>query len=269
MPPHAAWSVLFNDPDFWSLLSKDHLAMLSSTCRSFRSDIPQRVAITTVFKDLPIKKVALFRLLPLSVNDVLGMRSPVDFLKAFLIAEAKSGGFDRLISIVREKGWQLWVDVGENRARRRAAFEAELTRLGVVELPTGDPIYRAALVTQQRAMSRVAFWQYSTTDRELLPFSIFNPYTAEVDLARRLACSRSTFRRVEYDTVLQLLRMTFSQFYKGINADCRTALGVIRAARDGGKDRCTVVLLSHGCLLVGAVRIDPWPRPPQTLAAID
>ena len=264
---HSCWPLLFNDPDFWSLLSKDHLAILSSTCRSFRSDIPQRVAMMALFKDKPIRKVALFRLLPLSVNDVLGMRSPVDFWTAFLIAEAKSGGFDRCLATMREKGLSCWVAGGERRVRKRMAFEAELRRLGITELPTLDPVYRAAMVTQNRAMLSVAVWRYETTDAELVSWTIFNPYTTEIDLARRLASSRVTFRAIEYDTLVQLLKDAMGHYFKGINACVREALGVIRLARARGEKGCTVVLLANQKLMVGLVSIKPWPRPPQMAVA--
>ena len=80
---NAAWSVLFNDPDFWLLLDKEHLGMLSSVCRSFRSDIPHSVAILSLFSQKVVKKVSLFRILPLSVRDVLNIRSPVDFCEVW------------------------------------------------------------------------------------------------------------------------------------------------------------------------------------------
>ena len=267
---HSSWSLLFNDPDFWALLSKDHFVMLSSVCRQFRSDIPQRVAIMALFRDKPIKKVAVFRLLPLSVNDVLGLRSPVDFLTALAIAEKKCGGFDRCLAILREKGLQCWIQDGERRMKKRMVFEAELGRLGVTDLPTTDPLYRAAVITQQRVMESVAVWGYATTDAELLAWQIFNPYTAETDLARRLVTSRTTFRTIEYDAVLACLKDAMGYWYKGVNADVRTALGAIRAARAKRASGCTIVLLSHQKLLVGRVTIRPWPRPPPSLvSAVD
>ena len=230
---HPAWTLLLNDPDFWSLLNKDHLPLLSSTCRSFRSDIPQRVAIMALFKDRPIKKVTLFRLLPLSVNDVLGLRSPVDFLTAFSIAEKKSGGFDRCLAIVREKGLLCWAQDGEKRAKKRAHFEAQLARLGVTDLPTADPVYRAAMITQSRGMDSVAVWTFETADREL------------------------PSRITEYAAIMQMLRLAVGFWYKGVNRDARSALAAVRAARAAGRDRCTVVLLSSYCLIVGLVTLKP------------
>lgn len=261
---HTAWSILFHCPEcFWSLLSKEHLALLSSTCQSFRADIPQRVAIMALFKDKPIKKVNLFRLLPLSVHDVLGMRSPVDFLAAFAIAERKAGDFHNCLGIMREKGWFCWITEGEKRAKRRQGFEDELKRLGVVDLPVSDPIYRAALVLQNRAMDSVAVWQYETTDKELLPCDIYNPYAAPLDLDRRLAYSRTKFLSNEYPAILQMLRLAMSYYYRGVNADVRQAMQTIRAARTNNQERCTVVLLSHQCLMIGLVEIRKWVGPQE------
>ncbi len=75
----ASWLILFNSPDFWAMLEKEHLGMLSSVCRSFHAEIPQRVAILSLFSQKVVKKVNLFKILPLSVRDVLNIRSPVNF----------------------------------------------------------------------------------------------------------------------------------------------------------------------------------------------
>jgi hypothetical protein len=80
---NSSWSVLLNSPDFWALLEKEHLGMLSSVCRSFRAEIPHRVAIFSLFHGKTVKKVNLFKILPLSVRDVLNMRSPVDFCEVW------------------------------------------------------------------------------------------------------------------------------------------------------------------------------------------
>ena len=90
--PHAVWSILFNNPDFWLHLDKDLFCSLTSVCKTFHADIPQRVAIMSVFRDKVVKKVNLFRILPLSVYDVLSIRSPVNFIEV--------GGSTRLLSLI-------------------------------------------------------------------------------------------------------------------------------------------------------------------------
>jgi len=78
---NSSWLVLLNSPDFWGLLDKEHLGMLSSVFRLFRAEIPHRTAILSLFSQKVVKKVSLFRILPLSVRDVLNLRSPVNFCK--------------------------------------------------------------------------------------------------------------------------------------------------------------------------------------------
>ena len=71
--------------------------MLSSVCAPFRRDIPQRVAILSLFTQTVVKKASLFRLLPLSVRDVLSIRSPVNFCEVwpfFLRRMVSSDVFD-------------------------------------------------------------------------------------------------------------------------------------------------------------------------------
>ena len=69
---------------------------------SFHTDIPQRMAIQCMFRNLSAKKVAIFRLFPISVHDMLRIPSPVNFWETFLIAERKVRGFDNLMAIVRD-----------------------------------------------------------------------------------------------------------------------------------------------------------------------
>jgi hypothetical protein len=82
---HAAWLILFNDPDFWRRLDKECFCALTSACKLFHEDIPQRVAIMSLFQGKVVKKVSLFRILPLSVHDVMSIRSPVNFLEVVCI----------------------------------------------------------------------------------------------------------------------------------------------------------------------------------------
>ena len=90
------WDLLFMMPEFWDELDKDVFCMLRLACKSFKAMIPERDVIMRIFKGKMVKKVDLFRILPLSVNDVIRIRSPVDFTEAFRISERKAGGLGGL-----------------------------------------------------------------------------------------------------------------------------------------------------------------------------
>ena len=128
---------------------------------SFHTDIPQRMAIQCMFRNLSAKKVAIFRLFPISVHDMLRIPSPVNFWETFLIAERKVRGFDNLMTIVRDPGWRSWLAHGEERAAFRASVEATLDREGVAP-PSTDPIYRLA-ISCKRCVDRVIVWRRTTT----------------------------------------------------------------------------------------------------------
>ena len=258
-----AWSILLSHDVFWAHLCKEHLPLLPSTCRSFRSDVPQRLAIRVLFRDKPIRKATLFRLLPLSVYDVVTMRSPVNFLAAFAIAERKAGGFENCLAMMREKGWRCWLEVGEKRMKKRIAFEEELKRLGVPELPVDNALYRSAVIQQQRGLEKVVVWRYSTTDMELLPWQQLNPYESADEVNFRLELSRNRFVVYEYNELLMCLKTAMGHFFKGINIQVRETIKEIRSARREMKQQCVVVALKHQCLLVGVVEIRSWQRPPE------
>ena len=103
---HSAWAILFQQDYFLQRLGK-HGIHLRAACAEFRRDFPEDMFIRAVFNGVRIRKVDVFRLLPLSVNDVLRLRSPLLFSDAFAVAIRRSGGFERCMDIVREKGWDL------------------------------------------------------------------------------------------------------------------------------------------------------------------
>ena len=140
---NAAWSIVLGHECFWGHLSKDHLGLVASTCSSFRADISQRVAIFALFRGRkPVKKAVLFRLLPLRARDLGVLRSPVDFLAAFSIAEREVGGFDRCLAAVREKGWCCWLEsavrLGLRKRRRCLDMVGEYSFTVAVQCTGGD-----------------------------------------------------------------------------------------------------------------------------------
>jgi hypothetical protein len=68
-----------------------------------------------IFRNCVVKKVELFRFLPLTVYDVMKLRSSVNFVHAFKIAERKAGGFANCMAMVRERSLYAHND----RERRR------------------------------------------------------------------------------------------------------------------------------------------------------
>ena len=188
---------------------------------------------------------------------------PLDtFTQAFLIAERKSGGFDNCLALVRERGWRCWVENGEKRARFRLHIEELLRDKGVREIPASDPVYRSAV--RQRSIERVAAWSYSCTYEALVPW--YDPYTNDrtmtAGLGQRLEFSRALHESHEYEQLLRTLRRAVGYWYKGINADVRSTLKLMRAVRASGKEtKVTVVLVSNRVLMVGTVFFSHWMCP--------
>jgi hypothetical protein len=116
---HAAWSVLFNDPDFWHRLDKEHFCSLTSVCKTFRADIPQRVAILSLFENRMVKKVNLFRIMPLSVHDVMSIRSPVNFTE---VATHDRPLFESIILMMRRACSRRSSSQSESREDSRTAW---------------------------------------------------------------------------------------------------------------------------------------------------
>ena len=105
---HPAWPILFNDPEFWSRLDLCSLCCLRLASKEICESIPDRDAILGVFGQRPIS-ARLFRLLPISVRDVLPLLHPQSrSFDALLVAERRAGGFANCMAIVRDRGWRLW-----------------------------------------------------------------------------------------------------------------------------------------------------------------
>ena len=221
---HSVWAFLFNNPDFWDRLEKDHFCMLLSTCNTFRMDIPQRMVIHRLFCNRFARKVAIFRLLPLSVNDMLRIPSPVNFWGAFVIAERKVRGFDNLMAIVRERGWRCWLERGEHRAVFRASVEVRLSREGITP-PSSDPAYRSA-ITLQRRVRRLVVWRHKCMHGDAMS---------------------------EYNQFLVALRNAMGRWYKGINADVRNVVRVVGGVRDTSVASMTHVMISNAVLMIGVI----------------
>ena len=80
---------------------------MRAVCSDFRRDFPEGLFIHAVFRGVRIRSVDIFRLLPLSVSDVIQLRSPILFYDAFSVALRRHGSFERCMRIVRENGWRL------------------------------------------------------------------------------------------------------------------------------------------------------------------
>jgi hypothetical protein len=260
---HCAWDLLFHDPEFWARVGKDGL-MLRATCKEFRSDIPEQVAIRAAFRATLCRKVDLFRLLPLSVSDVVRMRSPVNFVAAFDIAVRRWGGFDSCMAFVREWGWINW---SAANVKRRAAKEGvdSLIRAAGFDVPVDEmhPVYQS-IVCGRKRVDRVIVWRYACTYEGLMPREQYDPYTT----ADGAALSRRLFATLEFNTLLRTLRDAAGSWYKGIHGDVRTVERFIRGVR-GGKASAAVVgqdgvgmvqhqLISGRMLVLGLVAFHVW-----------
>jgi len=179
-----------------------------------------RDAMLRVFRNKTIKIVSLFRLLPLSVNDVLKIHTPVYFTDAFKIAELKSGGFDNCLAIMRDRGWNHHRIEEARRAETRGEIEATLRTHGVVVLKH-DQTYASAL---SKGVERVVVWRLDT---------------------------RSDFRMLEYDILLQKLYQAMGRWYRGIHKDVRSIAKALRVVRD--TPEYVHVLLSNNTLVVGVI----------------
>jgi hypothetical protein len=259
---HPAWTLLFYNPDFWACVGKNGF-MLRAACKEFRLNIPEQVAIRAVFCETLCRKVDLFRLLPLSVNDVIRMRSPVNFVAAFDIAVRRWGGFDSCMAFVREWGWINWNATSTKRRVAKDGVDA-LIRDSGFECPIDDrhPIYQSIVACRKR-VDRVVVWRYSCTYEDLLPREQFDPYRS----ADGVALSRRLFSNLEFNTLLRILRDAFGFWYKGIHADVRAIEKFIRGVRNDGAVRLTAdggvgvvqhQLVSGKVLILGVVTFRVW-----------
>ena len=258
---HPAWNLLFFNPFFWSCVGK-HGFSLREVCRSFRAEILDHVAIAAVFKAKRCRKVVLFRLLPLSVNDVVGMRSPAMFLDAFAIAIRKAGGFKNCMAILRDKGWISWREMDTKRRMARDRIDKLITDAGFVgRVECHDPVYISAISTRRR-VDRVVAWMYDCTYEGLLPWEQYNPWDSD-DGVRRAQVFHSS---VELRTLVSLLHDVVGFWYKGIHGDAFKIEACIRAVRESGAQLPGGVLqhqlISGGVLILGEIKFHVWVPPP-------
>lgn len=150
---------------------------------------------------------------------------------------------------------------GVKRVKYRSEIERQLRDKGVREIPDSNAVYRS--VVRQRSAERVAVWRFQCTYETLV--SWYNPYTNErigavaAGLERRLEFSRALHKSQEYEQLLKTLRQAMGYWYKGINADVRSILELIKAVRVSGREtKITVVLISCRVLIVGTVLFSRW-----------
>lgn len=249
--------MLFFSPDFWGHFahSKHSLCHLRETCKEFHSTIPERDAVLCIFRGKTARKVDLFRLFPLTVHDVLKLRSPVDFTTAFRIAERKTGGFSNCMAIVRERGWRLWLSLGVKRAELRQRFERVLMAEGI-PMPSLNPVFELAI---QRSMQRLVVWRYRCCFEGWMPWERYNPNAA----GHSRAVSSLMYKRHEYNLLLKTLRHAMGYWYKGIHKDVQSAVAAIRGVKRNAFCKEHIhVTISNKALLVGQIVFHPWQPPP-------
>jgi hypothetical protein len=261
---HPAWNLLFYNPFFWSSVGKDGFA-LRGVCKAFRSDVPDLVSIAAVFAGKRCRKVTLFHLLPLSVNDVVSMRSPAVFLDAFAIAIRKAGGFDNCMALLRERGWRICCEADLKRRAAQDRVDGLIKDSGFPGIiDSHNPVYTSAIATRRR-VDRVVVWKYACSYEGLLPWEQCNPWKS-VDGMRR---ARMLHRSVELRTLVRLLHDVVGFWYKGIHGDVTKIESCIRMVREsGGKVAGDVMqhqLISGGVLIIGDVKFYVWVPPPYRI----
>ena len=234
---HPAWVILFQQSDFMRWLGKPGIN-LRAVCSEFRSDFPSDVFIHVVFDGVRIRKVDVFRLLPLSVNDVIRLRSPLLFSDAFAIAVRRSGGFEQCMNIVREKGWHLSCGVGRRREIVRKRLGAQFSDAGLPTPPAGELF--DAVITGRRVAERAAIWRICLL--HAMP-------------STRHQCSE------EYDAIMWALKHAVGFWYGGVNRDARLVEERIREARTRTIQGDVVAEMHHQSIsckvfLYGVVRFE-------------
>lgn len=264
---HSAWGLLFYNPLFWSHVDK-HGFSLRRVCKSFRSEIPDQVAIAAVFKDRRCRKVVLFRLLPLSVNDVVGMRSPAMFLDAFSIAVRKAGGFKNCMALLRDRGWRSACEEGLKRRLAKERVDGLIKDAGFTgSIECGNPVYISATTTRRR-LDRVVLWRYACTYEGLLSWEQYNPWES-TDGALH---AKALHANAEYRKLVCILHDAVGFWYKGIHADVSKIEAGIRGVREGGGKLTGGVLqhqmISGGVLILGEIRFHVWIPPPNRILGL-
>ena len=230
---HPAWNLLFHNPEFWDHLTKLHMCCLLGTCKEFKTSIPERDALLRVFKGVSMKKVDLFHLFPLTVHDVLKIRSPVRFTDAFQIAERKVKGFPYCMALIREKGWRLWCKRDKHRTECKKKIEELLRSNGTVSFPYDHPALERFA---DRCISRAVVWQYTWTTHPSL-------HTAHV---------------FHYNQVLTAIQQAYGYWYKGIHGDTKTAICAINNAMANPTTTEYVhVAFANTILAIGVVSFHP------------
>lgn len=231
----------------------------------FRSEIPDHVAIASIFRAKRCRKVTLFRLLPLSVNDVVSMRSPAMFLDAFTIAIRKAGGFQNCMAILRDKGWRSWCEKDMKRCIAKDRIDGLIRDSGFSgRIEYLDPVYISA-ITSRRRIDRAVVWRYNCTYEGLLPWEKYNPWNSEDGVRRAQALHSS----VELRTLTGLLHDVVGFWYKGIHGDVFKIETCVRMVRECGIQLVGDVLqhqmISGGVLIVGEIKFHVWVPPPNRI----
>jgi hypothetical protein len=249
---HDAWHILFFNPLFWEQTGK-HGLKLREVCKQFKKGIPEQYAIESAFAGVLIRKADIFRLFPLSVHDVVRMRSPLLFVDAFKIAVKKTKGFDFCIAVVREKAILLWNSAGMKRAHLRARLDGELRAGGVTWTMTG-PLFEAA-VSGRRTVDGAVVWYFDCFIEQIPGWQTFRPTPG--------APSRTMYQLWEQETILFLIRDAVGFWYKGINKDVTSVLRGIGQARQSHAEGRPICRMHHQHIaakkfIFGIIRFHPF-----------
>jgi hypothetical protein len=242
---HPAWSLLFYNPSFWDLLSKYDYINLSESCSEFHRSIPLDVVIKRIFRRRLCRKADLFRLLPLSVRDVSGLKSPVDFAHAFDLAVCRSGGFSMCMAIVRERG----VGGGCQKRVWRSKINEQL-----MLIPQQQGAMYDAVVSFRRNVTRAVVWRFETTFEGI---GRLDPFVYGMDVAVA-SCVVQERRQI-----LDLIHCATGFFYKGIHRDVDSAMRAIKRGRDEGRACIYHHIVSAKVFIVGEIRFKVWVRAVQ------
>ena len=249
---HDAWHILFFNPYFWEKTGK-HGLKLRSVCKRFNDAIPEQYAIESAFSGVLIRKADIFRLFPLSVHDVVRMRSPLLFVDAFKIAVRKTNGFDFCIAVMREKACLLWNSVGIKRMHLRAKLDEEL-RAGGVSWAMNGSLYEAA-ISGRRMVDRAVVWYFDCFTEQIPCWQTFRPSPG--------ASPRTMYQLWEQETILFLIRDAAGFWYKGINKDVVSVLQGIGQARRSYAEGRPICRMHHQHIaakkfIFGIIRFHPW-----------
>ena len=226
---HPVWNLLFHNPEFWDQMTKQQYCDLRSVCKEARESIPDREAIACIFRRVMVRKTDLFRLLPLTVHNVMKLRSPVNFVEAFRIAEEKAGGFRNCMAIVRERGLMCRRQKERRLADFRDAVLHSLRIQGVSHPPLEDPAFQDAL--QNGCLLPVAVWRFT--------------------------CAHDRFRPCEESNAVrdQLIRVR-NRWIKNIHLYVNMATNFLNDLRlRSAVGEFHHVMFTHGVLMVGVITV--------------